>query len=352
VIRLATLLSILILTGCTLAQQGAFDLESYGRARPASLVGNGIADDTTDLQAILDVGGQVSIPAGTFRVTAPLRVHRYTDIRGSGRTLTKIVLDHNGIGFDLGSGGGYAGGDTTIRNLSVWGNGNSTGIKVGDGAGFSGQDRLDDVQLYNHSVGLLVTSSLRTLVERCQIHYNGTGISLEPTGDGYVTTFTVSDSWITNNTGNGFRNLSAIRAKQVTFRGCNVEYNGSGNTPQIATGGVDCFTFTDGYLEHSGENIPDGIHVHDANAVRIAGTYFNGTRNAIYSTSYDGLSITACRFVGSVNRCVLLVGGANCQNLSITSCVMDQDPALAVANFVITATGSPNNLYRGTVSLP
>ena len=41
-IRLSALLAILLLTGCTLAQQGAFDLEKYGKTHAGIATYNGM----------------------------------------------------------------------------------------------------------------------------------------------------------------------------------------------------------------------------------------------------------------------------------------------------------------------
>lgn len=73
-IRLAALLAILILTGCTLAQQGAFDLESYGDGSTAKSFGSvegGILDAAPTFQAQLNAiaacGGVLDIPSGVYR---------------------------------------------------------------------------------------------------------------------------------------------------------------------------------------------------------------------------------------------------------------------------------------------
>lgn len=111
-IRLAALLSILILTGCTLAQQGAFDLESYGkRSAPSSLAGNGSTDDTVALQALIDAAvaagpmSELVIPPGMFRVS-------HLDINGAnGLSITQKGLI---LGMDSGSYESVV----TIRNSS------------------------------------------------------------------------------------------------------------------------------------------------------------------------------------------------------------------------------------------
>jgi len=77
-IRLVALLSVLILTGCTLEQQGAFSLEAYSktlRSAPPALVGDGVADQSPAIQAMLNAGpGTYIIPNGVFRCDSTIIV--------------------------------------------------------------------------------------------------------------------------------------------------------------------------------------------------------------------------------------------------------------------------------------
>jgi len=59
-------------------QYGVVNVRSYG-AR-----GDGVADDTAAIQSALSEGGRVWVPAGTYRVTAPLRVGSDTSVQGVG----------------------------------------------------------------------------------------------------------------------------------------------------------------------------------------------------------------------------------------------------------------------------
>jgi hypothetical protein len=61
---------------------GEFDVRLYGA------VGDGVADDTAAIQRALDgapTGGTVLFPAGTYRITGPLRPKNYTTLRGGGQ---------------------------------------------------------------------------------------------------------------------------------------------------------------------------------------------------------------------------------------------------------------------------
>ena len=60
-------------------------------ARNHGVVGDGIVDDTTALNAVLAIGGVIRLPAGTYRVTDTLVGVSNTTLMGFGRA--KIVLD-------------------------------------------------------------------------------------------------------------------------------------------------------------------------------------------------------------------------------------------------------------------
>lgn len=73
-IRPCVLLAIFILTGCTLAQQGAFDLSQYGKTATAASIAPSGSDDTQALQAALNLGGDVALEEGAFQVSSTLFV--------------------------------------------------------------------------------------------------------------------------------------------------------------------------------------------------------------------------------------------------------------------------------------
>lgn len=68
-----------------------------GSVRPQMFgaVGDGIADDTDAIQAALDVGGDVYIPAGRYKITKTLFINSNTSVVGDGEG-TVIFLGDNG----------------------------------------------------------------------------------------------------------------------------------------------------------------------------------------------------------------------------------------------------------------
>ncbi len=97
--RPVALCVILAFTGCSLADQGAFDADAYSRPEAPALVSNPMADQTTGIQQLLDEkyaqgGGTVHLPAGTFGTTG-LTMHwpgKVTvNLRGAGPKATFLV---------------------------------------------------------------------------------------------------------------------------------------------------------------------------------------------------------------------------------------------------------------------
>lgn len=94
-IRLAALLAIIVLTGCTLAQQGAFDLESYGKTQQAaSFTGDGATDQTAALQSAIDgiPNRGTLILQGTFLISNEL-VLGASNVTIKGPALIKAKAD-------------------------------------------------------------------------------------------------------------------------------------------------------------------------------------------------------------------------------------------------------------------
>lgn len=116
--RLAALLAIIVLTGCTLAQQGSFDLASYGAepviARSGPTPDDGL-DDSAAIQAGLNAlpasGGTYRLEPGVYNIGSTIFIPQRTSNYGPG---VSIIGDHAifmgagpGIGTLLETGTGY-----------------------------------------------------------------------------------------------------------------------------------------------------------------------------------------------------------------------------------------------------
>ncbi len=104
-IRLAALLAIVVMTGCTLAHQGAFDLESYGKPHVAASIPGAIAsdgvDDSAAIQLALDQAyvaanpgsgnSTVRLGPGVYDLSQPLIVRDYQTLVGDGQFSTVLA---------------------------------------------------------------------------------------------------------------------------------------------------------------------------------------------------------------------------------------------------------------------
>ena len=68
------------------------------------LIGNGIADDTAAVQALLDKTGEVYIPGGCYKITRPLIIHDNTHLRLADNAILRLadhvncsILDNDGL---------------------------------------------------------------------------------------------------------------------------------------------------------------------------------------------------------------------------------------------------------------
>jgi hypothetical protein len=71
---------------------------------PYSAVGDGVADDTSAIQAAINacaLGKAVLIPAGTYKISVPLTIARGVVVRGEGITSTKIVQSASNHVFSI-----------------------------------------------------------------------------------------------------------------------------------------------------------------------------------------------------------------------------------------------------------
>lgn len=148
-IRAAALLAIFVLVGCTLGQQGAFDLSTYGKPSPASAisgtVGDGIADDYAGLQAAINAtpaGGTLDLSTGRYRISETIIIDKPMVLMANGTVGVPgpgqiVQTDPNKDAIWLISPA------ATVHGIGVWGAGRGTGTGHGiviAGPGFRSDD--------------------------------------------------------------------------------------------------------------------------------------------------------------------------------------------------------------------
>jgi polygalacturonase len=124
-------------------------------------VGNGVADDTTAIQAALTAartagGGIVIVPPGTYLISQSLQIGTNTWLQGAGYGCTAIKAVNSFAATQVGSNTGmvmlatYANGSTTVTNISVTGitfNGNQANI--GSIPGYADNPECSPISLWN-----------------------------------------------------------------------------------------------------------------------------------------------------------------------------------------------------------
>ncbi len=97
--------------------------------------GDDTTDDTAKFQAALDAGLRIYIPDGRYKVTLPLALRTGHFVFGGGRGAV-VNLFHTGFAFSkTGASTTNAGGQTTIRDLTIY------GTSAGNGISFTLQNR-------------------------------------------------------------------------------------------------------------------------------------------------------------------------------------------------------------------
>jgi len=77
-------------------------LINHLNVRDFGAVGNGIADDTAALQAVLNLGGHIVMPDGLYKTTAPLLFKSNTRFVGEARGAgARIIPTYSGAGYPL-----------------------------------------------------------------------------------------------------------------------------------------------------------------------------------------------------------------------------------------------------------
>jgi hypothetical protein len=108
----------------------ASKLAEHVSVRDFGARGDGASDDTAAIAAALGSGvHQVLIPAGTYRVTAPLPIPPGTIIIGAGNAATTVCIDHGGHGL-LCTGAEYLNIHVEGMRLELKSNGSGSGVHV------------------------------------------------------------------------------------------------------------------------------------------------------------------------------------------------------------------------------
>jgi hypothetical protein len=234
-------------------------------------VGDGVTDDTAEIQAAIDylkpIGGTLLFPAGTYKVTSSLN------------WISTVNTGLPGIFFQgVGGTGGPSGGATTIiksyiasgplfqiqgtKSQSAGG----TGSLFINGGGISGIC-LDGTNATGTSQGIRVNGWQYGDITDVTIQsFPGDGITQwidlgYPNADYSSSTLRIVDSWFWNNTGFGVNQTGPIGAFMWEYKKCLFGYNGDGVYVSSSDNSfIDCSFVGNGWSATSSV-IGSGIHI-------------------------------------------------------------------------------------------
>ncbi len=315
-IRLAALLAILILTGCTLAQQGAFDVKSYERGHVAQsltgTVGDGVTDDIEAIQDAYNAlaasgGGDLRLGEGTFLISVPISMWAVSDgmLIGEGPGATKLLCSGSG-GVIL------SGGQCHISGIRFGTVTNGTGIGIsGDNIAYAEVSRCV-IEGFEYGMGF--TDILTSAFDGCILRGNSVGFTAARDNYSHPNALSFRDCYVSLN---GAWGINLVSPSCLNITGGSVEGNGHSAAPYgggvvlinpgaegavgITARGV-YFEFNAGVADVYCTSAGSGGNV----ANSFTGCTFNRINETLYVTnnvkieqeSAGALSITGCGFKG------------------------------------------------------
>ena len=355
-----------VTSGYTVADK----LEQYVSVKDFGAVGDGVTDDTAAIQAAIDAltpnGGQLLIPAGTYRLNSTLTY------------ANPASTDMNGISF-MGDGR-----DSTILKsyiangpiLSVIGTlPSGSGSRFINGGGLYGL-RFDGTNATGTADGLLVQGWQYAEISDCYFgEFPRDGIRQYITGtfpnaDYSSSSINISDTWIWNCTGVGVNQTGAIGAWSWAFSKVLIGYCGLGaNITSAGNSFTDC-SFVGNGFDDAGTPLSGGSHLQigsssgGTNRILIQGCEFDFARLAHVKLDYcSTINISQSRFIfndrNSTGTLTPSVGGvviapaaaaSNVSQVEINNCNVRIDTAGTCNAFVMANTSNVADISVSEIS--
>jgi hypothetical protein len=194
-------------------------------------VGDGVADDTAEIQAAIDAlpanGGTVFMPTGTYVITSSIILRKGLRLVGAGKS---TILKHNAGSSPLLllDGPGLAPANVDIRDLQIVG-----GTGTGDGISLLG-DSVGDQPIGNVTIDgvtfdafpgassrcLNVEDSLEVMVSNCNVFHANQGKGMRFYG---ISNACVVRDCTFSNAGGGVMGIEVVNAFGFTLDGCVIE---------------------------------------------------------------------------------------------------------------------------------
>ncbi len=229
---------------------GCWGTRSLAGAGVPQPVGDGAADDTTPLQALLDAGGSVQLPRGVYRITRPLvidlRRTGYTSLDGGG--VAHLVMDGPGPALRI-VGTHFRSADPQGFDPAVWqrermplvrGLGIEGAHAEADGIEAVGTMQLTVSQVHvrgvRHAIRLR-ESNRNVIVSDCHLYHNrGAGILYDEVD---LHQSNITGCHISYNAGGGVV-CRGGNVRNIHITGCDLESNMAPDAPPAANVLIDC----------------------------------------------------------------------------------------------------------------
>ncbi len=239
-VRSIVLIVILAMTGCALAQNESFVLESYGKTKTASLVSGGVTDNTTEIQAMIDAqyaagGGTVDLPAGAYAVTG-LTMHwndKVTvNLRGDGQRATYLVKIGTSSApiLSLTASTNAVEIYSTISDLGLVGNARSGSGITATGCAYL---TLKSVYVADCDIGVDFQGTLISRLDDVNAKSNNIGVRCRASGSLHTNMVSIVNGSLRNNSAWG---LDFGDGSGLSLQSVDIEHNGTAN--DTSTGGI------------------------------------------------------------------------------------------------------------------
>ena len=289
---------------------GAVNVKWFGA------VGDGVVNDVAAIQAAINTGNDVHIPAGTYLISSGLSHNVSTTISGDGEALSKILV--SGSGYDaITMSADYAG----IRDLQIY---SSTQRTSGANIKLSAATRknfIRNVKMQNAFYGIhIAADAVITTIEDVEIldctASTGIAILIDGGNDTFISRVLVDST--------GTEPLAGIKIKHTQAVWItDTDLLDAGTPLSIAPNGTDsdlvtwCF-FNGLACDTSTGN---GIEVSPTNGATVKGLFFDNCWSAtnnrgVYITkdatsAVDGVFFTDCSLFNNALQGALVADGVN-----------------------------------------
>ncbi|KLU05533.1 pre-neck appendage protein [Rhodopirellula islandica] len=355
----------LFLASITAFSVGTFALLPFALA--AEPAGDGVADDTAAIQRWIDAERDVQLPAGTYRITRPLRIDLKSTgaigFRGEGRS--RIVMTGPGPAIQvIGTHAGTA--DPSTVTDEVWNQQNALIISdleiVGEHPEADGVELSGTMQPTLHNLTIrrsrhaihLVDRNRNVIVSDCHLYENsGVGLFLDAVN---LHQINVTGSHISYNAGGGIASHGG-NVRNLHITGCDIEGNmGSAEAASSAnvwltsgSGSIGEVAITGCTIQHTHQgkdsaNIRIDLHSQQVNGteerrhgnITISGNILSDTQVNVHLRHLRSATVTGNTIWKGFQSNVVL---ENCEAVTLASNAMDRNPRYHLGRHAVAKHG-------------